>query len=95
VVDYTVPGFQIMVAAVTEMSTNLVEKESDSDLSSSLQQLNNSCYECKLPNGDRVLPHMGNDGNFNAIVELGVIRKDTLHNRFLQLTAYFQGNETL
>jgi hypothetical protein len=43
-----------------------------------IQLLDNVLFECKLPNGDRVLPRKGSDGKYHAEGELYVIGKDSL-----------------
>jgi hypothetical protein len=77
-----------MEASDAEMYTDLAEKESELDPSSSLiliQSLDQSCFECKLPNRDRVLPCRDNDGKFHATGQLRMIGKDTLREHFLAL----------
>jgi hypothetical protein len=51
-------------------------------------ELGNSSYECRLPNGDRVLSRKGNDKKYHAIGELSVIGKDTLRDHFLALQPF-------
>jgi hypothetical protein len=54
VVDSTVPGFRITEKSVMEMAADLAEKIQDLDPSNtvvSIQLLDNSCFECKTPEG--------------------------------------------
>ncbi len=93
VVDSTVPGFRISEAVVDELASELTEKVSDLDPNNFvvvIQLLDNSVYECKLPNGDRVLPCMSTDRKYHAIGELSVIGKDTLRDHFLALQPIFR-----
>jgi hypothetical protein len=93
VVDSTVPGFRVTEHSVTELSADLAEKVSDLDPTKNVvlvQLLNNSCYECRNPDGDRILPKRGKDGKFHVIGELRVIGKDTLREHFLTLQPLFK-----
>ncbi len=55
-----------------------------------IQLLDNSSYEQRLSNGDRVLPHKGNDKKYHAFDKLSVISKDTLRDHFLALQPIFR-----
>jgi hypothetical protein len=93
VVDSTVPGFRITETAVAELSAELADKISDLDPKKNIilvQLLDNSCYECKTQDGDRVLPKRGKDGKFHVPGELRVIGKDTLREHFLSLQPLFK-----
>jgi hypothetical protein len=92
VVDSTVPGFRISETAVAELSAELAEKISDLDPKKNVilvQLLDNSCFECKTQDGDRVLPKRGKDGKYHVPGELRVIGKDTLREHFLSLQPLF------
>jgi hypothetical protein len=93
VVDSTVPGFHITEKSVMEMATDLAEKIRDLDPSNtvvSIQLLDNSCFECKTPAGDRILPRRLSDGRYHAVGELVVIGKDSLRELFLALQPIFK-----
>jgi hypothetical protein len=64
VIDATLLGFQITETLFAEFFADLAEKVSDLDPSKSavmIQLLDNSLYECKLPNRDRLLSWRGRD----------------------------------
>jgi hypothetical protein len=93
VVDSTVPGFRISETAVADLSAELADKISDLDSKKNVilvQLLDNSCYECKTQDGDRVLPKRGKDGKYHVPGELRVIGKDTLREHFLSLQPLFK-----
>ncbi len=93
VVDSTTPGFRVTDQSVAEMAAELAEKVSDLDPNDNvivIQLLDNSSYECKTLNGDRILPKRGRDGKFHAVGELGVIRKDTLREHFMAMQPIFR-----
>ncbi len=88
-----VPGFRVTEHSVTELSADLAEKVSDLDPTKNVilvQLLDNSCYECRTPDGDRILPKHGKDRKFHVIGELCVIGKDTLCEHFLTLQPLFK-----
>jgi hypothetical protein len=75
------------------MAAELAEKVSDLDPNDNvivIQLLDNSSYECKTPNSDRILPKRGRDGKFHAVGELGVIGKDTLREHFMAMQPIFR-----
>jgi hypothetical protein len=43
-----------------------------------MQLLDNSVFQCKLSNGDIILPRKGMDGKYHAEEELSIVDKDTL-----------------
>jgi hypothetical protein len=93
VVDSTVPDFRISETSVADLSAELADKISDLDPKKNVilvQLLDNSCYECKTPEGDRILPKRGKDGRFHVPGELRVIGKDTLWEHFLTLQPLFK-----
>jgi hypothetical protein len=76
-----------------EMATDLEDKTRDLDPSNtvvSIQLLDNSCFKCKTPEGDRILPRRKSDGKYHVEGELAVIGKDTLREHFLALQPVFK-----
>jgi hypothetical protein len=93
VVDSTVPGFCISETSVADLSAELADKISDLNPRKNVilvQLLDNSCYECKTPEGDRILPKRGKDGRFHVTGELRVIGKDTRREHFLTWQPLFK-----
>ncbi len=93
VVDSTVPGFRITEKSVMDMAADLAEKIRDLDPSNTvvyIQLVDNSCFECKTPEGDRILPRRQTDGRYHAVGELVVIGKDSLRELFLALQPIFK-----
>ncbi len=93
VVDSTVPAFRISETSVADLSAELADKISDLDPRKNVilvQLLDNSCYECKTPEGDRILLKLGKYGRFHVTGKLRVIGKDTLREHFLTLQALFK-----
>jgi hypothetical protein len=93
VVDSTVPGFRITESSVANLAADIEEKVTDMDPSKSviiIQLLDNSIYQCKVTNGDRLLPRRGADGKYHAEGELVVVNKDTLRELFASLNPVFR-----
>jgi hypothetical protein len=93
VVDSTVPGFRISDSSVADMVSELTERVEGLDPEKTavcIQLLDNVSFECKLPNGDRILPRKGYDGKYHAEGELHVIGKDTLREYFMALQPVFK-----
>jgi hypothetical protein len=93
VVDSTVAGFRITENSVAEMTADIEEKIAELDPSSTvvlIQLLDNSIYQCTLPNGDRILPRKGRDGKYHAEGELHVVNRDTVRELFSTLQPLFR-----
>jgi hypothetical protein len=93
VVDSTVPGFRITDSLVADMVADLAERVEGLDPGKTtvcIQLLDNVSFECRLPNGDRVLPRKGSDGKYHAEGELYVIGKDSLREYFMALQPIFK-----
>ncbi len=74
--DSIVAGFRI---------TDIKEKLAELDPKNTVvlvQILDNSIYQCKRENGDRVLPKKGCNGRYHAKEELGMVNRDTLRELF-------------
>ncbi len=92
VVDSTVSGFCITEQSVADITADLAGKVADLDPSKNIvlvQLLDNSCFECRTPEGDRILPKRGRDGKY-VEGRLRMIGKDTLREHFLTLQPQFK-----
>jgi hypothetical protein len=93
VVDSTVPGFRITDTSIADMVADLTERIEGLDPEKTtvcIQLLDNVSFECRLPNGDRVLPRKCIDGKYHAEGELHVIGKDSLREHFMALQPIFK-----
>jgi hypothetical protein len=82
-----------MNSPIVDLAANPAEKVSGLDPAKfvvSIQLLDYSTFECKLPSGDRLLPWRGRDGKYHTEGELCAIGKDTLHDHFLSLQPDFK-----
>jgi hypothetical protein len=93
VVDSTMAGFRITENSVAEMTADVKEKIAELDPLNTvvlIQLLDNSIYQCTLPNGDKVLPKKGRDGKYHAEGELHVVNRDTVRELFSTLQPIFR-----
>jgi hypothetical protein len=82
-----------MEASNSDFTVDLAEKISDLDSAKFvviIQLLDNSWFECRLPEGNQPLPLRGRDGRYHAEGELCVIGKGTMRDHFLCLQPVFK-----
>jgi hypothetical protein len=75
------------------MAADVEEKLAELDPKNTVvlvQLLENSIYQCKLENGDRVLPKKGHDRTYHAKGELCVVNRDTLRELFSAIQPIFK-----
>ncbi len=96
VIDSMAPGFRITEASTAELSADLAERVSDLDPENTvvvILLLDNSVFECRTSNGDRVLPRWGSGDKFHAEGELKVIGKDSLWELFMKMLPVFKAKK--